>query len=87
MKIYRYDTYGLYSSLSGVNAKYSLILKGNFEIIKFDKFFLIRNTNNKNEKEYMWGGVVPPKGITTRIMLSKNEAKWSFIQTFKFRFK
>ena len=38
-KIYRYGYYGLYGSLSGVNAKYSLILKGTFEIVKFENYF------------------------------------------------
>ena len=83
-KIFRYGYYGLYGSLSGVNAKYSLILKGAFEIVKFENYFLIRNTNNKDEVEYIWGGVVPPGGITTKIMFSKKEAFWSFNQTFQF---
>ena len=83
-KIFRYGYYGLYGALAGVNAKYSLILKGSFEIVKFENYFLIRNTNNKDDVEYMWGGIVPPGGKTTRIMLSKKEAKWSFRQTFNF---
>ena len=51
-KIYRYGYYGLGSELAGVNAKYSLILKGSFDIVNFDEYFLIRNFNNKNDIEY-----------------------------------
>ena len=51
-KIYRYGYYGLGSEFAGVNAKYSLILKGSFDIVNFDEYFLIRNFNNKNDIEY-----------------------------------
>ena len=83
-KIYRYDYYGIYKDLAGENAKFSLILKGSFDIVNFEDYFLIRNLNNKKEIEYMWGGVVPPEGKRTRIMLSKKEAIWSFTQTITF---
>ena len=83
-KIYRSDSYGLDSSLSGANAKYSLILKGNYDIINFEDYFLIRNTNNTVDVEYMWGGVVPPKGKTTKITFSKREVNWSFERVIKF---
>ena len=83
-KIYRYGNYGLGSELSGVNAKYSLILKGSFDIVNFDEYFLIRNFNNKNDIEYFWGGIVPPEGKQTKIMFSKKEATWSFSQEISF---
>ena len=58
--------------------KFSLILKGSFDIIRFKDDFLVRNQENKNEKEYIWGGKIPKGGIKTYIILSKREVKWSF---------
>ena len=76
--IYREEYYGLDSSLAGLTAKFSLIIKGSYDIVNFEPFFLIRNTNNLNDVEYMWGGVVPDQGKESIIMLSKKEALWSF---------
>jgi hypothetical protein len=77
-KIYRYEYYGLSKSLAGQVAKFSLILKGTFDIVNFKEFFFIKNTDNLNENEYSWGGVVPPEGKRTCIMLSKNKSNISF---------
>lgn len=55
-----------------------MILKGSFDIVNFDKYFLIRNENNLNEVEYIWGGIVPKGGLKTNILLSPKEAIWSF---------
>ena len=77
-KIYRTEYYGIHNSLQGQMAKFSLILKGNFEIVNFKNYFLIRNKKNLNEKEYFWGGVVPYDGKMTLITLSKNKAVWAF---------
>ena len=82
-KISRTDYYGLDSSLAGANAKYSLILKGNYIIVNFEDYFLIRNTNNSVDVEYMWGGTVPSKGKKTKITFSKREATWSFERVVK----
>ena len=49
-------------SLAGQKAKFSLIFKGNFDVISFDNYFLVRNKKNLNEIEYTWGGVVPNEG-------------------------
>ena len=76
--IYRTEQYGIDKSLSGQKAKFSLILKGSFDIVNFSEYFLIRNTKNTNEVEYMWGGTVPYGGRTTQVMLSKKEATWGF---------
>ena len=46
-KIYRYDTYGFDKSLAGQMGKFSLILRGNFDIVNFSEYFLIRNNNNE----------------------------------------
>jgi hypothetical protein len=82
--IYRYQYYGISSAFAGQMAKLSLILKGSFDIVNFDDYFLIRNTNNLNEVEYIWGGKVPEEGKTTTLMLSKKEATWSFCFSTKF---
>ena len=83
-KIYRTDEYGLDNSLCGANAKYSLILKGHYEIVNFEDYFLIRNTDNNVDVEYMWGGVVPSSGKKTKITFSKREVTWSFERVIKF---
>ena len=83
-KIYRNEYYGLPKSLAGQMAKYTLILKGSFDIINFKDYFLIKNKNNLNENEYSWGGVVPFEGKMTEIIFSKNLAKWYFKILIKF---
>jgi hypothetical protein len=75
---FRQEYYGLSQALSGQMGKYSLILKGSFEIISFKEDFFIHNEQNKKEKEYIWGGKVPPEGKRTLVKLSKNEAIWKF---------
>ena len=77
-QIYKREYYGLDKSLAGQKAKFSLILKGNYDIVNFSEYFLIRNQNNTKEIEYMWGGIVPYEGRTTLVMLSKKEATWGF---------
>jgi len=77
-KIYREGKYGLQSTLNGQNAKYSLIVKGSFDIVNFSEYFLIKNEKNFKNTEYFWEGIVPINGKLTKIIFSKNEAKWSF---------
>ena len=84
-QIYRNEYYGIHKSLQGQMAKFSLILKGNFDIVNFKNYFLIRNKKNLNEKEYFWGGVVPYEGKMTLITLSKNKAVWAFSVSFTIR--
>ena len=84
-QIYRTEYYGIHKSLHGQMAKFSLILKGNFDIVNFKNYFLIRNKKNLNEKEYFWGGVVPYEGKMTLITLSKRKAVWSFSVTLTIR--
>ena len=55
-KYVRKEKYGLNKSLAGQKAKFSLILKGNFDVISFDNYFLVRNKKNLNEIEYRWVG-------------------------------
>ena len=73
-KIYREGKYGLQSTLSGQKAKYSLILKGNFDIVNFSEYFLIKNKENSKNTEYFWEGIVPYNGKITNIIFSKSEA-------------
>ena len=77
--LYRKDYYGLRESLAGQIAKFTLILKSNtLDIINFDTFFLVRNENNKNEIEYIWGGLVPKEGKRVLISFTRKQAEWSF---------
>ena len=76
-RFFRQEYYGLSESLAGQMGKFRLILKGSFEIVSFKDDFLIRNENNKREKEYVWGGKIPSGGKRTLVKLSKNEATWS----------
>ena len=84
-QIYRTEYYGIHKSLQGQMAKFSLILKGNFDIVNFKNYFLIRNKKNLNEKEYFWGGVVPYEGKMTLITLSKRKAVWEYSVTLTIR--
>jgi hypothetical protein len=77
-KIYREGKYGLQSTLNGQKAKYSLILKGSFDIVNFSEYFLIKNKENSKNTEYFWEGIVPYNGKITNIIFSKSEAMWSF---------
>ena len=77
-KIYREGKYGLQSTLNGQKAKYSLILKGSFDIVNFSEYFLIKNEEILKNTEYFWEGIVPYNGKITNIIFSKREAMWSF---------
>ena len=77
-KFFREEEYGLGKNLAGQIAKFSLILKGNFDIVRFDDYFFVRNKKNLSETEYTWGGVVPNEGKKTYILLSKIQANWLF---------
>ena len=70
-------------SLSGQMGKYSLILKGSLSLISFRDDFFILNENNKKEKEYVWGGKIPPEGKETLVTLSKTEATWKFYSKYE----
>ena len=78
---FRKAYYGLSKILEGQMGKCRLILKGNFEIVSFEEDFFIRNKENKKEKEYIWGGIIPPGGKRTLTTLSKKETIWNFSYT------
>ena len=69
--------YGLPKSLAGQKAKFILSIKCNFEVIAFDDEFFIKT----NEKEYTWGGKVPPNGKMTCVRMSKPKGKFNFLWT------
>ena len=79
--LYWKEYFGLRESLARQIAKFSLIIKStSFEIINFDPILLIKNKNNKNEIEYIWGGRVPKKEKRVLITFSKNKLNDLFIQ-------
>ena len=82
-KVYRQNYYGVGKSLEGQMAKFILILKGSFDIVNFNEYFLIRNENNKKEIEYVWGGRVPKEGKRVLITFCKRQAIWSFFTSSK----
>jgi hypothetical protein len=73
-KFYRNNYYGLSKNIKGQMAKFTLIIKCDFEIISFEDLFFVKI----NEKEYTWGGEVPPEGKRTLVKLSKNIGKLNF---------
>ena len=84
-KVYKTGYYGLWKDLAGKKAKYRLILKGNYEIVEFSDYFLVKNKKNTKENEYYWGGVVPSEGKRTSIRFSKKKAIWSFSTSIKIK--
>ena len=73
-KFYRNNYYGVSKNIKGQIAKFSLIIKCDFEVISFEDLFLVK----VKEKEYAWGGEVPPEGKRTLVKLSKSEGKLNF---------
>lgn len=77
---YIQNYYGSYGITSKVNeklmGKFILILKGSYDIIDFEDEFFIKNEKNKNDPEYIWGGLVPSGGSKTEIRFTKKKAKW-----------
>ena len=78
-KFYRSNYYGLDVINKGQMAKFTLIIKCDFEVINFEKLFLVKIS----EKEYTWGGEVPPEGKRTLVNLSKSEGKYNFEKTIR----
>ena len=73
-KFYKNNTYGLESTISGQKGKYTLIIECDFEVINFKEEFFVKT----NDKEYTWGGEVPPEGKKTSVNMSKTKAKFKF---------
>ena len=67
--------YGLSKNNAGENAKFTLKIKCDFEVISFEDEFFIKT----NEKEYTWGGKVPPEGKRTYVKMSKSKGKFNFL--------
>ena len=75
-KFVKNDYYGLSKNLAGQKAKFVLCIKCGFEIISFEDEFFVKVQGK--EKEYVWGGTVPPEGKRTLIKMSKSKAKYNF---------
>ena len=75
-KFVKNEYYGLSKNLAGQRAKFVLCIKCGFEIISFEDEFLVKVKGK--EKEYCWGGTVPPEGKRTLIKMSKSKAKFNF---------
>jgi len=73
-KFYRNEYYGLSKDIKGQMAKYTFIIKCDFEVISFDELFLFKINN----KEYSWKGEVPSEGKKTLVKLSKIKGKLNF---------
>ena len=75
-KFYRSSYYGISNNIKGQIAKFTLIIKCDFEVISFEDLFLVKT----KDKEYAWGGKVPPEGKRTLVNLSKKVGKLKFEQ-------
>ena len=80
-KFVRNNYYGLWKNIAGQRAKYVLCIKCDFEVIAFDETFLVKTGN----KEYTWGGTVPPEGKRTVVKMSKSKGKFEFNYSQKIR--
>lgn len=68
-KFVRNDYYGINKNVAGQRAKFTLCIKCDFEIISFNDEIFVKT----NDKEYTWGGTVPPEGKRTLVKMSKVE--------------
>ena len=76
-KFVKNNYYGISKNVAGENAKFTLKIVCDFEVIAFDEEFFIKT----NEKEYTWGGKVPPQGKRTYVKMSKTKGKFNFLSS------
>ena len=74
-KFVKNNYYGLSKNTAGQNGKFTLSIKCDFEVISFEDEFFVKT----NEKEYTWGGKVPPGGKRTYVKMSKTQGKFNFL--------
>ena len=74
-KFVKNNYYGISKNNAGQNGKYTLIIKCDFEVISFENEIFLKT----NEKEYTWGGKVPPEGKRTYVKMSKAQGKYKFL--------
>ena len=74
-KFVKNNYYGLSKNTAGQNGKFTLSIKCDFEVISFEDEFFVKT----NEKEYTWGGKVPPGGKRTYVKMSKTQGKFKFL--------
>ena len=76
-KFVKNNYYGISKNVAGQNAKFTLKIECDFEVIAFDEEFFIKT----KEKEYTWGGKVPPQGKRTYVKMSKTKGKFNFLSS------
>ena len=76
-KFVKNNYYGISKNVAGEKAKFTLKIVCDFEVIAFDEEFFIKT----NEKEYTWGGKVPPQGKRTYVKMSKTKGKFNFLSS------
>ena len=74
-KFVKNNYYGISKNIAGENAKFTLCIKCDYEVIAFEDEFFIKT----KEKEYTWGGKVPPEGKRTYVKMSKTKGRFHFI--------
>ena len=74
-KFVKNNYYGLTKNIAGQNGKFTLSIKCDFEVISFEDEFFVKT----KEKEYTWGGKVPPQGKRTYVKMSKTKGKFNFL--------
>ena len=73
-KLFKSDCYLLSEKLKGQNAIFTLIIKCDYEIIWFEKYYLAKIKENV----YRWGGKVPTEGLKFLVKMSRKTAKFDF---------
>ena len=74
-KFVKNNYYGVSKNVAGENAKFTLKINCDFEVISFDQEFFLKT----KEKEYTWGGKVPPEGKRTYVRMSKTKGNFNFL--------
>ena len=76
-KFVKNNYYGISKNVAGENAKFTLKIMCDFEVISFDDEIFLKT----HEKEYTWGGKVPPQGKRTYVRMSKKNGKFNFLSS------
>ena len=74
-KFVKSNYYGVTKNIAGENAKFTLSIKCNLEVISFEDEIFAKI----KEKEYVWGGKVPPNGKRTLVKMSKTKGTFNFL--------
>ena len=74
-KFVKNNYYGVTKNIAGENAKFTLSIKCDLEVISFEQEIFLKT----KEKEYVWGGKVPPEGKRTLVKMSKTKGTFDFL--------